>query len=232
MKSFITIGLIFLATALVYADDITTIEGTKYVNVTISRTEPDGLVVVTDSGIEKIPFTSLPKETQLKYGYNAQKAAAYSAQLAAAQHELYLKNQQVQAAQSQTSAVQGVTQDQIAAVSHRPEPGVTSKPGVDVMRIKGKVLQVLPDGILLTDLLNETLDPFKDGRGTWHGGANEMDGTMLIVGVDAKYVDDDPYEGIVYPAGRYSYTSTMGATKTVLRYATTPELAVKYLNAK
>jgi hypothetical protein len=232
MKNLILACFILFSAVVLRADDFTTTDGTKYTNVTVSRTEPDGLVVVTDSGIQKIPFTSLPKETQLKYGYDAQKAAAYSAQVAAAQHQLFLKNQQAQAAQAQTSATQGATQEQLAAVTHRPDPGITSKPGVDVMRIKGKVLQVLPDGILLTDLENETLDPYKDGRGIWHGGANEMDGTMLIVGVDAKFVDDDPYEGVVYPAGRYSYTSTIGATKTVLRYATTPELAVKYLNAK
>jgi len=93
-------------TGLALADDIKTMDGKEYKGVTVSRTEPDGIVVVTDSGIEKIPFTSLPKETQLKYGFDAQKAAAYAAQVAAAQRALFEKNQkELQKAHDQDVAI-------------------------------------------------------------------------------------------------------------------------------
>ena len=55
MKTTIAI-LIALACARLAAEDFTTIEGKKYEGVTVSRVEPDGLMVVTDSGIAKIPF--------------------------------------------------------------------------------------------------------------------------------------------------------------------------------
>ena len=59
------------------ADDIKTLDGKEYKGVTVSRTEPDGIVVVTDSGIEKIPFSNLPRDVQKKYGYDPAKAALY-----------------------------------------------------------------------------------------------------------------------------------------------------------
>ncbi|MEO7933387.1 MAG: hypothetical protein ABIT76_09545 [Chthoniobacterales bacterium] len=59
------------------ADDITTLAGKEYKGVRISRTEPDGIVVVTDSGIEKLQFGLLPADVQKKYGYDPAKAAKY-----------------------------------------------------------------------------------------------------------------------------------------------------------
>lgn len=61
----------------IYADDITTLDGKSYQNVTVSRVEPDGLVLVTSDGIEKLPFTNLSEEVRKKYGYNPKQAAQY-----------------------------------------------------------------------------------------------------------------------------------------------------------
>jgi hypothetical protein len=46
----------------------------------VSRIEPDGIVVTSNSGISKVYFTELPKEVQERFHYDAAKAAAYSAQ--------------------------------------------------------------------------------------------------------------------------------------------------------
>src|SRR6266704_3473286 len=51
-----------------------------YKNATISRAEPDGLVIVFPGGIVKIPFTELSPELREKYHYNPQAAAAYQKQ--------------------------------------------------------------------------------------------------------------------------------------------------------
>jgi thiol-disulfide isomerase/thioredoxin len=68
-----------------FADDFKTIDGKEYKNVTVSRVEPDGIVLMTSSGISKVYFTELPKEVQARYHYDAAKGAAYSAQQAATQ---------------------------------------------------------------------------------------------------------------------------------------------------
>ncbi len=51
--------------------------------------------MVTESGIQKIPFTELPAELGEKYGYDASKAAVYSAAVAKAQGENYERAQQI-----------------------------------------------------------------------------------------------------------------------------------------
>src|SRR5881275_1040518 len=69
----------------VLADDFKTVEGKEYKNVTVSRVEPDGLVLSSKSGISKLYFTELPKEIQERFHYDAAQAAAYSAEQTASQ---------------------------------------------------------------------------------------------------------------------------------------------------
>jgi thioredoxin 1 len=74
--------LILSFASLAFADDFKAIDGKEYKNVTVSRIEPDGIVVRTKSGISKIYFVELPKDVQERFHYNAAIAAAYSAQAA------------------------------------------------------------------------------------------------------------------------------------------------------
>ncbi len=80
MKILIGVPLFFASLAL--ADDFKAIDGKEYKNVTVSRIEPDGIVVRTKSGISKIYFVELPKDVQERFHYNTAIAAAYSAQAA------------------------------------------------------------------------------------------------------------------------------------------------------
>ena len=74
--------LISCFASLAFADDFKAIDGKEYKNVTVSRIEPDGIVVRTKSGISKIYFVELPKDGQERFHYNTAIAAAYSAQAA------------------------------------------------------------------------------------------------------------------------------------------------------
>jgi multidrug efflux pump subunit AcrA (membrane-fusion protein) len=69
-----------LSASLALADDFKTIDGKEYKNVTVSRVEPDGIVLKSKSGILKVYFTELPKEVQERFHYDAQQAAQYTAQ--------------------------------------------------------------------------------------------------------------------------------------------------------
>lgn len=73
---------------LAIAEDIKTTNGVEYKGVTITRSEPDGIVIAHAAGIVKIPFTELPESVRNNYGYDPTKAAAYSRELAARQSEL------------------------------------------------------------------------------------------------------------------------------------------------
>jgi len=70
--------LCFASVAL--ADDFKLIDGKEYKNVTVSRVEPDGIVLRTKSGISKLYFVELPKDVQERFHYNAAIAAAYEQQ--------------------------------------------------------------------------------------------------------------------------------------------------------
>ena len=52
-----------------FADDFSLSDGREYKGVTVSRVEKDGVVVITDDGVEKLPFSLLPKEAKDLYPY-------------------------------------------------------------------------------------------------------------------------------------------------------------------
>jgi len=72
--------LVVCYTSVALADDFKTINGKEYKNATISRVEPDGLVLRIKSGISKVYFTELPKEIQERFHYDPQKGAEFASQ--------------------------------------------------------------------------------------------------------------------------------------------------------
>src|SRR5215468_4788522 len=84
--------LILCFTSAAVAEDFTTVNGKEYKEATVTRLEPDGIVVKTKSGITKVYFTELPKDVQDRFHYDSEKAAAYSAEQAA-NYTAYQKQQ-------------------------------------------------------------------------------------------------------------------------------------------
>ena len=74
--------LILCFTTVAIADDFKLADGKEYKNVTVTRVEPDGIVLRTKSGISKIYFVELPRDVQERFHYNVAIASAYSAQQA------------------------------------------------------------------------------------------------------------------------------------------------------
>src|SRR4030095_14938743 len=70
------IVLYFASAAL--SEDFKTLNGKEYKDATVSRIEPDGIVLTRKLGIVKLYFTELPKEVQERFHYDTRKAAAYS----------------------------------------------------------------------------------------------------------------------------------------------------------
>jgi hypothetical protein len=82
--------LILCLASVALADDFKTIDGKEYKAVKVSRVEPDGIVLITKSGISKVYFTELPKEVQDRFHYDPRKAAEFSSQTIE-QNRLYLQ---------------------------------------------------------------------------------------------------------------------------------------------
>src|SRR6266516_3525057 len=77
-----TLAVSFLCLAsVVLANDFKTIDGKEYENVTVSRVEPDGIVLTFSGGIVKLPFTELSPEIQKKYGYDPKAAGDFQKQV-------------------------------------------------------------------------------------------------------------------------------------------------------
>src|SRR5438876_6817579 len=69
--------LILCFASVAFGDDFKAINGKEYKNVKVSRVEPDGIVLVSKSGISKVYFTELPKEVQERFHYDPTKAAQF-----------------------------------------------------------------------------------------------------------------------------------------------------------
>jgi thiol-disulfide isomerase/thioredoxin len=93
MKIFSFVILCFASVAL--ADDFKAIDGKEYKNVTVSRVEPDCIVLMSSSGISRVYFTELPKEVQERFHYDATQAAAYSAEQAAGQEAFLTQREEL-----------------------------------------------------------------------------------------------------------------------------------------
>src|SRR5204863_4844758 len=100
--------LILFFTSAVFAEDFKTVNGKEYKDATVTRVEPDGIVVKTNSGVTKVYFVELPKDVQERFHYDSEKAASYSAEQAA-NYTAYQKQQdetqrQQQAADAKSKA--------------------------------------------------------------------------------------------------------------------------------
>jgi len=80
-------------TSAVLSEDFKTLNGKEYKDATVSRVEPDGIVLISKSGVSKVYFTDLPKDVQVRFGYDPQKATAYSGEQAA-NYAAYQKQQE------------------------------------------------------------------------------------------------------------------------------------------
>ena len=85
--------LILCFTSAAVAEDFTTVNGKEYKEATVTRVDPDGIVVKTKSGITKLYFTELPKEVQERFHYDSAKAASYSSEQTA-NYTAYQKQQE------------------------------------------------------------------------------------------------------------------------------------------
>ena len=88
----LTVLILSFASA-AFSEDFKTVNGKEYKDATVSRVEPDGIVIKTKSGITKVYFAELPAQVQERFHYDQEKASAYSAEQAA-NYTAYQKQQE------------------------------------------------------------------------------------------------------------------------------------------
>jgi hypothetical protein len=105
----------------VFAEDFKTVNGREYKDVTVTRVEPDGIVVKTKSGITKVYFPELPKELQDRFGYHPAQATDYSAQ----QNATMQKVNEYQVLQVRFLQLQQEEDGLLLQIGQAKEPGPT-----------------------------------------------------------------------------------------------------------
>jgi hypothetical protein len=180
----------------IFADDFKLTDGREYKGVTVTRAEPDGIMVMTDSGIEKIPFSLLPKEVQTKYGYDPQKAAQFQAE------EKAVSIQRLAVATQQTVAADAAKQ--------------AKEEEVELAR-KAKLLnleidQVIPGGIMAT----LTEEDYLTGGGISYSDSGGK--PIFVKGVTGKAEGEQMFALKAYRDGTYTYSDTQGASRTVEKW--------------
>jgi sRNA-binding protein len=118
-----------LSASLALGEDFKMIDGKEYRDATVTRVEPDGIVVKTKSGISKLYFVELPKEVQQRFNYDPQQARTYSTEQAA-NYAAYQKQEQEAGHQRDDAAAQndaGFGQQQARPENNPAVPG--GRPG-------------------------------------------------------------------------------------------------------
>ncbi len=105
--------LAIFSASIVVAEDFKTINGKAYKNATVSRVEPDGIVLKSKSGITKVYFAELPKDVQERFHYDSAQRAHFTADREAtgAQQNVALGEHRLGATADQFVAQYGAPQD-------------------------------------------------------------------------------------------------------------------------
>jgi hypothetical protein len=150
------LSLCFISLAL--ADDFKTLTGKEYKDVTVSRVEPDGIVLTGKAGISKVYFTELPKDVQERFGYDPQQAGDYSAQQSAGLEQV--RKQHEEASRQKAEASQ-------KADRYRVEQ-TTRQNNIRIMQARYEELQRQEDALLVQ--IGEAKKP---GPAYWGGNNNQ-----------------------------------------------------------
>jgi hypothetical protein len=150
------LSLCFISLAL--ADDFKTLTGKEYKDVTVSRVEPDGIVLTGKAGISKVYFTEIPKDVQERFGYDPQKAGDYSAQQSAGLEQV--RKQHEEASRQKAEASQ-------KADRYRVEQ-TTRQNNIRIMQARYEELQRQEDALLVQ--IGEAKKP---GPAYWGGKNNQ-----------------------------------------------------------
>jgi hypothetical protein len=109
--------ILFLSVSIVTAEDFRTLRNQVFADATVSRAEPDGLVLITKTGIVKVYFSELPKEIQERYHYEAAQAASFAQQNTERQRALQEKIQADQRAKTEQAQAAARAQAQSKATT-------------------------------------------------------------------------------------------------------------------
>ena len=186
------------------------VDGTAYHDAVLSSSDPASITIRHRGGVARVDLANITEADRTKFGahYDEQQAGRYKAEEAEATR-LADQAQQNEATMARFDAL--------------------------ALSFVGKISQVISGGVLMEargyedDKEKKAIINGEEMKvATIHGGSFHYE-CAFVVGVEDNLVDGDQWKGRVWPAGRYQYTTVMGATRTVPRFATNRDVALRLL---
>ena len=183
----------------------------NYTDVTVTKINPDSISIRHDSGTRTVPFDELPDDARKKLGMTVEAVEGH-----------------------RTAIADEANRKKEAADVQMREEGLSE---LLFSRVSGKVLQVLDDGVLLTDAkkwmgMMEKKSYFDSGEYaniTLHS-AYELPIGVCVVSCDTTgIVDGHLFTRVVGSAGTFTYTTALNTRKTCNAYTTDLKAACKTL---
>jgi len=179
-------------------------------DVTVRKIMPDAVSVIHSSGVVTIPFEKLSPEDSKTLGISKESTTK-------AREEKEAKRK-------------------ADAESTRQSELLDTLASSFFTRVRGKVLQVMPKGILLTDVkiltgFYETVEGLRPGMLTHLARTRDLDKCFVLCD-PSGLVDGAGYTAIVGNDGTYSYENTLGANVTTTLYnAYLPDICARQAHA-
>jgi len=210
-----------------------TTDGIRFENVSVSRVEPDGLVLMGEAGIQKVPFEKLPTNVQKEYGYDPVKAVGFRESETKKRAQSLQAIREANAAADARAAAEQTAWDKEEA--KRQQEAVLRTKAANAVAIRGKVVQVTKDGLLVNCEQPEPSSTW--GTQSYGGGGGPKTtssqsgnpppkrpkseyGYFLIVGhpnatsiADGSAVNVDAFED-----GIFNFVDTTGAQRTLKKF--------------
>ena len=240
MKSFCNLAGLALSIIFAFcisAEDLILPSGKTYTDYKITRTEADGITIMHSDGVTKLSFSQLPGNLQQQYNYDPQKAQNYNRKVWVQRETFW--------AQREAAAKRTEADDEIEAL-RKEAVDILKKSGFEMI---GEVSQVTENGVLIyyasrpyrwkEEIVTPGFTPMKSRRRyvirtRYIPIANNYEPVFVVGGggpgfTDGTATDGAAWSAVVYPAGTYSYTTVMGAVKTVKCFAVSAEAAYDYI---
>jgi hypothetical protein len=202
MRATLVIVIVCFA-SIALADDFKTVDGKEYKNVTVSRVEPDGIVITFSGGIVKIPFGELSPEIQKKYGYDPKAAEQFQQQTY--QADVLRARQLAEAKQKSDEGTAKYWSEHPTPVPvERQSVGgsaLDARPAGPQVLIYGVVLNVVNEGLLIS--VRETNSVGSERIPSY--------ARVLLIGNFPGFYDEDKIQATGRLVGNYDYTTVMGS---------------------
>lgn len=201
MKTILLAFLVSLAAAVaeepLKLPDFSTLDGKLYKDVTVKSSDALGIKIMHSTGFARLKFDVLPDDLKKRFGYDPVEAKS------AEEYDEKRRKNEIAAATDKNARERFKVEARKALTN-----------------VQGRVLQVLPDRIILTDAKSLSEDRYL---------TRLPDSAACIICDTSKIVDGESINDEVYYAGSWSYTAAFGGSRKINCYVKGVEPFIDYL---